>query len=250
MDYEMQYGTQIDQFITDLHKEMMARLIIQLSTDDLLRVLKDFKNNWNFSIRGCSQSQWHPYWDLVTTGEWRVVDTVWTESGSWHSKDKPLFIDVEKHREWMAIKTQQDRDAYWKKHHGDKSDASCYDGLCDILPPGTHISENRRSPQNKYGLSEKCFDSDGYLADDCIGIEIKKQRNYNYSDCSNNAGMGPVIDPHSLYILQPACKTKKERREVVVEIFRDRLCSLLARRKMDDYFSKLIPQLAMKILNE
>jgi hypothetical protein len=250
MEYEMLYATQIDQFFSDLHSEMAARLIIQLSTEELIRLIKKFEGNYQVNIHNCHQDVWQKYWDLVTTGEWRVIDSAWTDRCGWHDRDKPLFIDVDAHREWMACKTNQDRDEYWKNHKGSKSDVSQYNMICDILVPGYYVSESYRISHNKNGISENCLDKSGRLVEDCIGFEIKVERNYNYSSDSNMAGMGRVVDQHSLYILQPTCKSKKERMEIIAEIFRDRICSLVAQDKMNDYFKRLVPTLAEKILNE
>lgn len=224
----------IENFFLNLKKETAARLNIMMSPQELIKAVKD--NSILYIEKTClSQYHWHAFYPLITENKWKVVDSEWANT-SYHYNQNPVFLNVKLYKEWV-----QDKDAYYKNHPNTyfNEDSTGYDGMGDIVCCSQNINFKKDS----------IYVKDGHLATDCIAIKIYDSETlYDIccaSDSSSNSA--PQRNLRATFILQPTNKTKKERQEIIIEMFRDIITYRLATIKVQKYIDNLVPKLAKKI---
>ena len=230
MDYEL-----FERIMDNVREEVSTRLYEELSTDDLIRYA-DME-----SIRKCGVSQnwvFKNIYNKIATGELVMLDSIWTDQWS-RSDKKPVFLDVDSYKEWLSCKDNNDRNTYNRTHHRSyREDSEFYDGDADVYCCG-HYNHTKIT-----GITDSKFEKD------VIGIEIFRTSNdslYCSDSCSNSFGM-KRRNTKCMFTFRATGKTLKERRGVIVELFRTQIASILARRKTDEYMQHLISKTADEVM--
>ena len=230
----MELNYLIEELFRNLHTETAARLNIMMSSDELIKAVKE--NAMIIINSNVYQSIWHKFYPLVADGKWEVVDSTWADTW-YHGHDKPIFLDVELYKEWLS-----DKDNFYKNHRAGSfnEDSSGIDGMCDIICGGQSL---RFREESKYVKND-------YLDSDCIAIMIYKPgREYDMCDGKNYSYRCRERNLNATFILKPKAKTKKERQEIVIELFRSTITKRLADIKLKRYMNSLVPKLAKEILS-
>jgi hypothetical protein len=235
----MEYGyeQQLDDFIRKIRSETAARLNIMMSSHDLIKAVKE--HNMYISRDSVYQQDWHKFYPLVAYDKWEVVYSEWADT-YYHYNEKPVFIEVDLYKEWDA-----DKEGFFKNNPNKRwhDDSSSTNGMGDIICGGHYL---RLREETKYVTKD-------YLNTDCIAIKIYDEgRSYNCDTCDSSSGSYHFTERklRATFILRPKLKTKKEREELIIEMFRSNIADRLAEIKLNKFMNKLVPKLAADIINE
>ena len=223
-----------DKIIEEVVTEVKSRVYDELDIDDMIKYAK---SEQVFKLHVSQDWMFNKIYTKVADGSIEVIDSVWTDHYYHSSDNKPVFLNVDSFKEWIACANQKDREKYHKTHKRSfNEDSSFYNGDADVYCFGNYKSETIKGIKNNY------------IEDGFIIIDIYNSNSGYCSDSSSsNYGMKNRYKK-CMFSIKAAGKTTKERNSLIVEMFRHEISSVIARNRTNEYLQKYITNMADAIM--
>lgn len=223
---------------TDLERSLLNEVFVrcneEITTEDLVRIMtRDGKDGYYWYHMGHDVVREELYSRIIKE-ELVELDSCWSKRGwtSYHSRSKPIFYNLELHREIDGLSWNDRRRDEICRKYGMKfpSDDSSYsENRGTLYGAGYHLYSEEQQVQAMKGICNRKINMD------CIVVEIADS-GYN-SNC-----------PLAYFVLKANGKTKEERLGIIAELFRKDIVTEVAREKYNSYKNFLIDKLASKMV--
>ena len=217
-----------------LLNEVFVRCNEEITTDDLVRIMmRDASSGYSWYHMG-SDTMREELYSRIINEELVEIDSCWSKKGwsSYHVRQKPIFYNLELHREidglsWNDKRRDEICGKYGMKFPND--DSSYSDNRGTLYGGGYHLYSDEPQVIAMKGIRNKKINID------CVVAEVG-QAGYN----SNL--------PSAYFVLKANAKTKEERLGIIAEIFRRDIVTEVARAKYNGYKNFLIDKLASSMV--